>query len=95
MFCPTELGWPIRRKRQISVLLHKQWIFRALAAAGAAHMCTPEKVLEAIDLRGTLSALCERPVELTWRDFLVADADDLAYDKACDPGMRLLPPYLP
>ena len=82
-FCASSFGFPIRRKRQMCLLVLRSWMFHGLRSAGHSDKCTDSGVLRLIDLEGTLRHCCTRVRELSWRDFLVAsDADheeDLYY----------------
>ena len=50
--CVSEMGWPIRRKRQFTVLLLKEWIYGLLRDAGRPDLCQGHLVAEMVDLQG-------------------------------------------
>ena len=70
--CPSQIGWPIRRKRQMTILVLKDWLYPQLRSVGMADHCNPHDVARLVDLPATLDRLSRRPCHLSWRDFCVA-----------------------
>ena len=80
--CASRMGYPIRRKRQMTILVLKAWIYPQLRDAGMASSCNPHDVRNLVDLQRTLDALSKRPCQLTWKDFTVASAEDMREEVA-------------
>ena len=74
--CSSLMGYPIRRKRQMCILVLKSWLYPQLRAAGMASSCNPHDVRNLVDLQSTLDSLSRRPCELSWKDFIIASAED-------------------
>ena len=73
--CSSVMGYPIRRKRQMCILILKKWIYPQLRAANMHSCCNPVDVRRLVGLQDTLDTLSKRPCHLTWHDFIVAPAD--------------------
>ena len=76
--CSSLMGYPIRRKRQMCILILKAWIYPQLRAANLNHCCNPRDVIKLVGLQDTLDAITRRPCHLTWKDFIVATDDAIA-----------------
>ena len=74
--CSSLIGWPIRRKRQMTILVLNNWIYPQLRSAGMSTSFNPHDVINLVNLQATLDSLSRRPCHLSWKDFCVAsDAD--------------------
>ena len=80
--CASLMGYPIRRKRQMTILVLKHWLYPQLRAAGMASSCNPHDVNNLVHLQGTLDALSKRPCQLSWKDFIVASTEDMQEEVA-------------
>ena len=80
--CASLMGYPIRRKRQMCILVLKSWLYPQLRAAGMQSNCNPHDVRNLVGLQSTLDALSLRPCHLSWKDFIVATADDIEAELA-------------
>ena len=75
-FCASDFGFPIRRSRQMCVLVLRDWVVAGLRAAGHSNKCSDSSLRRLVDLEATLRSCCVRTPTLQWRHFLVAtDAD--------------------
>ena len=75
-FCASDFGFPIRRPRQMCVLVLRDWVVAGLRAAGHSDKCSDSSLRRLVDLEATLRSCCVRTHALHWRHFLVAtDAD--------------------
>lgn len=82
VLCPTQLGWPIRRKRQVTVLLHRDWLFGLLTRSGREGLCDDGILIGMFDLEGTVLSLAGRASEkLKWPDFIISDHSDVLFEK--------------
>jgi hypothetical protein len=70
------MGYPIKRKRQMCILVLKRWIDPQLRAAGMSTSCNPVDVQHLVNLQATLDALSSRPCHLSWKDFIVATPEE-------------------
>ena len=80
--CASAMGYPIRRQRQMCILVLKSWIYGQLRDAGMHALCNPDDVTRLVDLQATLDHLSRRPCHLAWSDFLVGDEADAAAEVA-------------
>ena len=74
--CSSLMGYPIRRKRQMCILVLKRWIYPQLRAAGMSTSRSPVDVQHLVNLQATLDALSARPCHLSWKDFIVATPEE-------------------
>ena len=74
--CSSLMGYPIRRKRQMCILVLKRWIYPQLRAAGMSTSCNPVDVQHLVNLQATLDALSARPCHLSFTDFIVATPEE-------------------
>ena len=89
--CASRIGYPIRRKRQMCILVLKSWIYPQLRAAGMHKCCNPSNVIQLVDLQATLDMISLRPCHLAWSDFLADTDADLNVEIAearARPGVR-------
>ena len=77
--CPSNMGWPIRRVRQLTLLVLKSWIHPQLRDAGLA--CSNGEVSRLLNLQAAFGACALRPRTLKWQDFLVASEEDLEEER--------------
>ena len=80
--CASLMGYPIRRKRQMTIIVLKSWLYPQLREAGLASYCNPYDVQRIVDLQHTLDAISRRPCNLTWKHFIIASPSDAAEEIA-------------
>ena len=75
--CSSKMGYPIRRKRQMTILVLKAWIYPQLRDAGMGNACNPACVQRLVDMQATLDTLSQRPCHLSWKQFTVDSTEAL------------------
>ena len=86
--CSSYMGYPIRRRRQMCILVLKTWIYRQLHQAGMSTFCNPHDVIKLVDLQGTLDLISQRPCHLTWSDFMITGDDSNAATEVAEARAR-------
>ena len=76
--CASYMGYPIRRRRQMCILVLKTWIYEQLREAGMTTFCNPHDVAKLVDLQATLDSISRRPCHFIWSDFMIDDASNTA-----------------
>ena len=91
VLCPTELGWPSARRRQILVLVLKTFIFPVLLDMGLS--ATTQVAIDTLKLQSNLRKLFFRlrGPAATWHMYLIADEAEMQAENRWSmrrPGVR-------